>query len=71
MWLETGNDPEAWLLACFALLSVWIAASLFFKLFGGLILFCGSSAGLAVGFLKHLCLGIRSESGRIWGALSA
>ncbi|CAK9040746.1 CBBY-like protein (AtCbby) [Durusdinium trenchii] len=56
MWLETGNDPEAWLLACFALLSVWIAASLFFKLFGGLILFCGSSAGLAVGFLKHLNL---------------
>lgn len=56
MWLETGNDPEAWLLACFALLSVWIAASLFFRLFGGLILFCGSSAGLAVGFLKHLNL---------------
>eukprot|EP00913_Durusdinium_trenchii_P034672 g32435.t1 len=55
--LENHTYPETPLIELFAALSVWITGSLCLKLGGGMYLFRGTRAGLAVGLLKHLSLG--------------
>ncbi|CAK9102995.1 Uncharacterized protein SCF082_LOCUS48123 [Durusdinium trenchii] len=54
--LENHTYPETPLIELFAALSVWITGSLCLKLGGGMYLFRGTRAGLAVGLLKHLDL---------------